>query len=58
MRRRAKEDHFANFIDCVKSRKREELRAPVEEGHVSCALIHLANASYRLGRTLNFDPET
>lgn len=30
----------------------------MEEGHTSCALIHLANASYRLGRTLNFDPET
>jgi hypothetical protein len=25
---------------------------------MSTALVHLANASYRLGRTLNFDPET
>jgi hypothetical protein len=32
--------------------------APIEEGHLSCALVHLANVSYRLGRTLNFDPET
>jgi hypothetical protein len=54
----AKEDHFANFIACVRSRKKEDLRAPVEEGHISCGLIHLANASYRLGRTLIFDPET
>jgi predicted dehydrogenase len=52
------EDHYANFVACVKSRKKEDLRAPVEEGHISCGLIHLANASYRLGRTLNFDPET
>ena len=56
--RRAPENHFANFIDCVRSRKKEDLNAPVEEGHYSCALVHLANASYRLGRTLNFDPAT
>jgi len=52
------DDHFANFIKCVRSRKAEELSAPIEEGHVSCALVHLANASYRLGRTLRFDPGT
>jgi predicted dehydrogenase len=51
-------EHFANFINCVRSRKTAELRAPIEEGHISCALVHLANASYRLGRSLQFDPET
>ena len=51
-------NHFANFIDCVRSRKKEDLNAPIQEGHISCALVHLANASYRLGRTLRFDPET
>jgi predicted dehydrogenase len=51
-------DHFANFIDCVRSRKTEELNAPIEEGHISSALVHLANASYRLRRSLRFDPET
>ena len=56
--RRAPENHFANFIKCVRSRKKEDLNAPVEEGHYSCTLVHLANASYRLGRTLNFDPAT
>jgi len=50
--------HFANFIDCVVSRKKDNLNAPIEEGHISCALVHLANASYRLGRTLSFNPET
>jgi predicted dehydrogenase len=49
---------WANFIECVRSRRKENLNAPIEEGHVSCALVHLANVSYRLGRTLNFDPET
>ena len=50
------ENHFANFIDCVRSRKKENLGAPILEGHISCTLVHLANVSYRLGRTLNFDP--
>ncbi len=50
-------DHFANFIDCVRSRNKADLHAPIEEGHISCTLVHLANVSYRLGRTLHFDPE-
>jgi predicted dehydrogenase len=49
-------DHFANFIKCVRSRRKDELNAPIEEGHISCALVHLANASYRLGRALRVDP--
>jgi hypothetical protein len=50
--------HFENFIDCVRSRNRDKLNAPIEEGHLSTSMMHLANASYRLGRTLNFNPET
>jgi predicted dehydrogenase len=50
-------NNWRNFIDCVRSRKKEDLNAPVEEGYISCTLLHLANASYRLGRTLSFDPE-
>jgi GFO/IDH/MocA oxidoreductase family protein len=50
--------HFKNFIDCVISRKKEDLHAPIEEGYLSCAMMHLANASYRLGRTIHFNPET
>ena len=53
-----KENHFQNFIDCVRSRKADDLNAPIEEGHISCTLVHLANVSYRLGRTLEFDPKT
>lgn len=49
-------DHFANFIDCVRSRKKEALNAPIDEAHISCAIVHLANTSYRLGRSLRFDP--
>jgi predicted dehydrogenase len=43
--------HAANFIQAVRSRKRDELRADIEVGHVSSALVHLANISYRLGQS-------
>ena len=57
-RQQAAGDHYANFIDCVRSRKKESLNAPIEEGYISAGLVHLANASYRLKRSLRFDPET
>ena len=50
--------HFANFIQAVRSRNHQELNAEIEEGHLSAALCHLANVSYRLGRTLDFDPKS
>jgi predicted dehydrogenase len=50
--------HFANFFEAVRERKREILSAEVEEGAASTVLVHLANISYRLGRTINFDPAT
>jgi predicted dehydrogenase len=50
-------NNWANFIDCVRSGRKENLNAPIEEGYVSCTLLHLGNAAYRLGRTLYFDPE-
>jgi predicted dehydrogenase len=49
---------FGNFVDAVRSRKREDLRAEIEEGAISTMLIHLGNISYRLGRTLHFDSKT
>jgi hypothetical protein len=50
--------HMKNFLAAVKSRKQTDLHADIEEGHISAALVHLANASYRVGRTLHFDPAT
>jgi predicted dehydrogenase len=44
------ESHFANFIAAVRSRKREDLRADILEGHLSSALCHTGNISYRLGQ--------
>jgi hypothetical protein len=54
---KASGDHFANFVDCIRSRRAEDIHSPIEEAHISTTLVHLANASYRLGRTLRFDPE-
>ena len=48
-------NHFGNFIDVVRSRKLPDLNGPIEEGAISTTLVHLANISYRLGRTLHFD---
>ncbi len=49
---------FSNFIDVIRSRKRTDQIAEIEEGAISTMLVHLANISYRLGRTLYFDPDT
>jgi predicted dehydrogenase len=50
-------DHFRNFVNCVRSRKRDELHADILEGHYSAALNHLANISYRLGTDATYDAE-
>jgi predicted dehydrogenase len=42
-------DHFGNFLDAVRSRRAADLRADINEGHLSSALCHLGNISYRLG---------
>jgi predicted dehydrogenase len=47
---------WATFIAGVRSRKQEDLGVDIEEGHLSSALCHLANMSYRLGRAIDFDP--
>ncbi len=54
--RHDKGNNWVNFIDVVRSRKQADLYAPIDEGAISTALVHLANISYRLGRTLHFDP--
>jgi hypothetical protein len=48
-------NHFENFIEAVRSRKTEDLNADILEGHLSSALCHLGNISYRLGTEEKFD---
>jgi len=47
------EDHFQNFIRAVRSGKREDLNADVAVGHLSTAICHTGNISYRLGTKAN-----
>jgi predicted dehydrogenase len=47
--------HFGNFINCVRSRKQDQLNADILEGHRSAALCHLGNISYRMGGPRPFD---
>ena len=47
-------NHFSNFISAVQSRSQEDLNCPILEGHLSSALCHLANVSYRLGKDQPF----
>jgi len=42
--------HGTNFIEAVRSRKADQLRADARVGCVSAACCHMANVSYRLGR--------
>jgi len=49
--------NFENFINCVRTRKREDLNADILEAHLSSALCHLGNISYRLGRQVPFDSQ-
>jgi hypothetical protein len=50
-------NHYQNYIDAIRANDPDLLTAPIEEGFYTCATIHLGNISYRLGRTINFDPE-
>ncbi|MFN9300779.1 MAG: Gfo/Idh/MocA family protein [Acidobacteriota bacterium] len=50
------QNHFRNFIDCVRSR--QQPIAPIEQAHRSITVSHLGNISLRLGRDLAWDPNT
>ncbi|MDP6557598.1 MAG: Gfo/Idh/MocA family oxidoreductase [Pirellulaceae bacterium] len=45
----AHKGHLFNFISAVRSRNVSDLRADILEGHLSTALVHMANTSYRVG---------
>lgn len=47
-------NHYRNFLDCVKSRR--DPIAPVEVGHRSASLCHLANITMQLKAKLQWDP--
>jgi len=50
--------HHNNFFDAVRSRRSQDLAAPVEVGHASAAMCHYGNISYRLGEAASPDKVT
>jgi predicted dehydrogenase len=48
-------NHWANFLDALRSGKDATLHADIHDGHLSTSLCHLANISYRVGRSLKFN---
>jgi predicted dehydrogenase len=50
--------HMENFLAAVKSRDYKSLHADLEIAVASADLVHMANTSYRLKRTLRFDEAT
>ncbi len=51
-------NHFANFLQAVRSRDVKSLNGDIEEGHLSSAYCHLGNIAYKLGRKLHINPST
>ena len=46
---------LTNFYSAVRSRQAGDLLAPLQYGRTAAGLCHLANISYRLGRSVDFD---
>lgn len=51
------ENHFANFLKALRSGKREDLNADILEGHISTAICHAGNLSYRVGRPASLEEQ-
>lgn len=49
-------DHMGNFFDCIRTRKAPICEAEI--GHRSASVCHLGVISLRLGRKLQWNPET
>jgi predicted dehydrogenase len=50
--------HIRNFLDAVRSRKRDSLNQEIYSGHVSTVMCHAGNISWRTGKKLRFDAKT
>jgi Oxidoreductase family, NAD-binding Rossmann fold len=49
------EGHHTNFINAVRKHDRSILHADILVGHLSAGLVHMANASYRIGKKMKPD---
>lgn len=50
-------NNYENFIDAIRANDPSMISAKIEGGVHSCMVMHLGNISYRLGRSLEFDPQ-
>jgi predicted dehydrogenase len=50
--------HYDNFVKAVRNRKPTDLNGDILEGHLSSALCHLGNVSYRLGTMQPFSAKS
>jgi predicted dehydrogenase len=50
--------HYQNFVDAIRADKPSLVTCGAVDGHLSSALPHLANISYRVGRSLTFNGRT
>jgi hypothetical protein len=48
-------DLHTNFLEAIRSRKAADIGAPVLQGHLSAALVHMSNISYRLAQEASND---
>ncbi|MCL4785853.1 MAG: Gfo/Idh/MocA family oxidoreductase [Verrucomicrobia bacterium] len=49
---------WERFFKAIRSRKPEDMPVSTLDGHYACVHCQLGNISYRLGRSLEFDPKT
>ena len=50
--------HVRNFLEAVRSRKRETLNQELYSGHVSTVMCHAGNIAWRTGKKLRLDAKT
>jgi predicted dehydrogenase len=51
-------EHYANFLDAIRSGSNDTLHCDIEEGFKSSVLPLIANVSYLTGKQLHFDGKT
>jgi len=49
--------HMGLWLDCIRGRTPQDINVPVEVGHRSGTVCHLANIAMELGRPLRWDPD-
>lgn len=55
---KAQQAHVRNFLDAIRSRKRDSLNQEIYSGHVSTVMCHAGNISWRTGKKLRLDATT